>query len=73
MSQEILFKVPKKADNFIFEGVLNYNDRKKVVLNQTVNICISNTQNLTMKLSQDLMDNLKAALCKDPKHCEKVG
>jgi len=73
MSQEILFKVPKSSDKFLFDGVLNYNDREKVVLNQDVNICISNTQGLTLKLSKDLFDNIKSALCRDTSKCDKTG
>lgn len=71
MNKEIMFKVNKGSTAFRFKASLTYSDKATTPEEKSYEVCISNQQNLTMKLTQPIMDRLKAALCQNPNDCTK--
>lgn len=71
MNNEILFKVKKSESQYRFPGVINYLDNEVAAPNEAIKVCIDNKQNITMRLSDNLYNNIKKALCKSPEDCGK--
>ena len=66
---EIILKVPKKSDVYMFQGNLQFNDKalgKSLKNDQIVNLCLGNEEGLTMKVTPSIMEMLKTSLCQNP-------
>ena len=71
MDKEIMFKVDKGSTAFRFKASLKYSDKNTTPEEKPYEICISNQPNLTMKLTQPIMDRIKTALCVNPSNCTR--
>lgn len=65
---EIILKVPKKNDVYMFQGELEFRDDKQksggvLLKGQKVNLCLGNEPGLTMKVTPSIMDLIKSSLC----------
>lgn len=65
MDQEVMFKVADDSDVYKFTGQINYNTKDGQKINKDVNVCISNEPGLTMRLDDELYDDLKRTLCNE--------
>jgi hypothetical protein len=71
---EIILKVPKKSDVYMFQGNLQFNDKvigKELKNDQIVNLCLGNEEGLTMKVTPSIMELLKTSLCKNVEDCSE--
>jgi hypothetical protein len=71
---EIILKVPKKSDVYMFQGNLQFNDKvigKELKNDQIVNLCLGNEEGLTMKVTPSIMELLKTSLCKNVDNCSE--
>lgn len=72
MDEEVLYKVNKKSNLYLFEGITEYDFRSKKQEGRD-KICISNDKGLALKLAPSFYGDLMGKLCTNPAQCTKVS